>query len=1042
MILFLMLLCCLGAHAQSTDSIEIRQLGPHNDTVVRAVGEPGRYIGFDVIADGKLVAPVRFTSHALIYCPTAKAVDAGNTSTLIFDGLQAAPECGLKLERSRIGITLIAQQFPVVSFDLRIAGFSTERWQQAVGKQPFHFLTLGMPEATVWHHRGWLNAAPRADLFPLLLDAHVGTPELSAYPYNREWSATPPLAAHPLPIIGLWAPKSGLYAAWDFQAARLTDNSERDIATGFCNRLIVPANPNQRQPPEETLPAIDAAALAGHQAKDEPQLPFEVRTRLEIDRAGLGKFVALVYPYGGTGYQQCVYPQPGAHLASRAALDYSLDLHDTDDPNLFLWQTWWADDAVRSRLPQAPPVVDLTWIGAEDHLKTLPGAPAGSILAGVEAQFQVPGTRLISGWSWHNESAVAAPAKRGDRARIAALEQEAATIARYAKRFMAEKEPCVYWEMPLTGRWTDDWGATVTALHNANGWAAGRLLLDLYRYDGKKSYLPLVEGVFNWTRHMVWTRNEFADAPSLSFAIGGTLADAFLLDYYFTFKNDPDRRTRALEALELARAFTYRTMVMWTADSDHHDALDSAFLWEPNSGRDGTGAAGGNEVSWNLDTLAQVAVHTGDPILLWALQGSLSRRHLLYQGADHDTLAEYRAADFTEGYGLAPGNVYGGPGKRAAYGFGGQLAMLEPVGDTTVRVIAGEKAALAFNRDGAHTTLGDYRCTGDGDFAFTVRSARPAVDLTVTFPGVDLSDRPVYLRRNAIMKIPLKAGERVLRDPNALWSLIVKDVHAGDMVVIGDPDLAAADKLPCAPPLVQKPGSLPIMIDRPFMPVQLPDDVTLDADWRHNEYAGLLGGLHRIYGIPFALTAPQVRGADGDVRLNTPVTGAQELYLLYAPGVPAAHTLPDGPTASRQRADEATRPNTKNRLGSSTSGNEETHRELEDALPTPVLDDGTRLKPDGPIPTLAWRAWPPVQTRRLLAQSYQIPAGRAVVGIDALGVVIVAATALGDSPAASETAREIAAGLAAGRQEYATLVLSERQMAARRVISTHSVKRR
>jgi hypothetical protein len=1036
-----MILQMSQASAQDADAPSIQQLGPHNTTVVRAVGEQGRYIGFDVLADEKLVAPIRFTSRGQIFCSQVKATNTGDSSILSFDGLQATPESGLKLERSRIVVTLNAQRFPVVSFDLHIAGFAPDRWQQTLGKQPFHFLTLGMPDAAVWHHRGWLNATPRADLFPLLLDAHVGTPELSAYPYNREWSTTPPLAAHPLPVIGLWAPERGLYAAWDFQAARLTDNSERDIATGYCNRLIVPADPNARQTPEEILPPFDVAALGGLPLSDAVKLPFEERSRLEADRVGAGKFVALVYPYGGVGYQQCVYPQAGAHLASRATLAYSLDLHPADDPNRFLWETWWADDALRTRLPQVPPVVDLSWIGEEGHLKTLPGAPGGSLLAGVEANFQVPGTQLINGWTWHNESAVAAPARRGDHARLAELEREAETLARYAKRFTVAKEPCVYWEKPLIGRWTDEWGgAPVTTLHNANGWAAGRLLLDLYRYDGKKSYLPLVEGVYNWTKHIVWTRNEFADVPSSPFAIGGSLAAAFLLDYYFAFKDDADRRTRALEALEMARSFTYRYMVMWTADNREDDNLDSAFLWEPNSGRDWTGAACSNEVIWNLDTLAQIAVHTGDPVLLWALQGSLSRWHLLYQDVWHDTLSAYRPADFTEGYGLAPGNVYGGPdlqpGKRAAYGFGGPLAMIEPVGETTVRVVAGERAAMAFNREGTHTTLADYRCTDDGDFAFTVRSDRPTIAITITFPGVDLSAKPVSLRRNAISRTTLKPGENLQRDPNALWSLIVTDVHPGDTVVVGDPDLKSADPLPCAPPLALKAGTAPKIALAPFQAIPLPADVTLDADWRQNGYAGLTGGLRRIDGIPFVLTAPQVQGARNDIRLKTPISAAQKVYLLYAPMLQQA-TAPAEGDASPAQQPRPTQINTKDktRLEQTNLLPVTVGAKLEDTLPTPVLDDGARLKPDSANGALAWRAWPPVHTQRLLAAGYTVPQGRSVVAIDAAGASVVAATALLRLPGATETAERVEAALAASRQAYADLLATERGVAALRVIA-------
>jgi hypothetical protein len=115
-------------------------------------------------------------------------------------------------------------------------------------------------------------------------------------------------------------------------------------------------------------------------------------------------------------------------------------------------------------------------------------------------------------------------------------------------------------------------------LHNANGWAAGIVLVDFYRHDRTAEYLPLSDGVFNWTKHFVWTRNEFADVPSSPFAIGGTLSAAFLLDYYFAFKNDPERSARAREAVELARKVTYRYMPAWACDNDRDDNLDASPL--------------------------------------------------------------------------------------------------------------------------------------------------------------------------------------------------------------------------------------------------------------------------------------------------------------------------------------------------------------------------------------------------------------------------------------------------------------------------------
>ena len=82
-------------------------------------------------------------------------------------------------------------------------------------------------------------------------------------------------------------------------------------------------------------------------------------------------------------------------------------------------------------------------------------------------------------------------------------------------------------------------------------------------------------------------------------------------------------------------------MIAWASDNDHDDNLDSSFLWEPNSGRDWTGTACANEVHWNLDTLVQVFVNCGDPILHHYLRGALERWHLLYKDITQDSLAEY-----------------------------------------------------------------------------------------------------------------------------------------------------------------------------------------------------------------------------------------------------------------------------------------------------------------------------------------------------------------------------------------------------------------
>ncbi len=778
------------------------------------------------------------------------AANKGAASTLVFDNLQAAPDCGLALQHSRVVVTLVQQQFPTVAFDLNLTSFSSREWQQAIGLQPFHFLTLGLPEATVWHQRGWLFATPRADLFPLLLDVHAGMPELSAS-YNHEWSATPPLSAHALPVVGLWSPARKLYIGWDFQASRIGDNSERDIATGFCNRLIVPVEPRIRQPIEETQPPAsplpDADAPRSRNGKPpshrDPRtrrpLSYDQQASRELDHSGVGKFVALVYPQGGADARQPAYPKAGTRLSSRATLTFNTDLSDTDDPNRFLWQNWWNTPSIYSHLANVPLVNDLSWLPTSTLLQTLTPAPQNSLLTVADDQYHIPGSLLLAGQNTLNESQVETAFHTDSQTQLTQLQADAQTLLHYAKHFTLDKEPCVYWEQPLAGEWTTQWGGEpATTLHSHSGWAAARLLLDLYKeekrrreeekkrrkaeqnehtsaslltQEGEKhpnsSLLPTIDGVFNWTKRVVWTRGRLGDSPASASVEDGASAIAFLLDYYFTFKDDlteDAHHTRALQALELARTFAYRYLIMWTGNGDSGGAENSAFLWERRSGQE---PAGGAQDGENLDALAQVAVHTGDPILMWALRGSLSRGTALFQNMPQQAVVK-EAADQER----TPGTTLTSTAASMS------LHMMEPVGDTQMRVLCGERAALAFDRNAQTLNVRDYRCTSSGDFAFTLRAGDTSLvspantrrfSVTITFPYVDLSRKTVAVRHGNVTQKTLDPGAELMREPDAFWSLIVRNLRDGDTVIVGKPDLSAANRLPVAPPRATINGLLP-----------------------------------------------------------------------------------------------------------------------------------------------------------------------------------------------------------------------------------------
>jgi len=189
--------------------------------------------GFDVYAEGRPVAPIRLAANGAIVADNV----VSNAMGLILSGLHTSDPLAVTFATNDyVSVTLPApgdtNAEPVVQFRLTLGQFNTNRWLALFpdGPAPFHFLVCPMATAQVWHQRGWLNATPYADPFPLLQDVHTGSPEISCL-WNRNWSYICPLGAHPIPMIGLWDPSAALYVGYDFQGARATDQSERYIAT-------------------------------------------------------------------------------------------------------------------------------------------------------------------------------------------------------------------------------------------------------------------------------------------------------------------------------------------------------------------------------------------------------------------------------------------------------------------------------------------------------------------------------------------------------------------------------------------------------------------------------------------------------------------------------------------------------------------------------------------------------------------------------------------------------------------------------------------
>jgi hypothetical protein len=747
----LLLICALlfaaalaaGQAARSPAPIEVRL--PRGTMSLHIAGEPGRYTGFDLQLDERRLFPVRFGSAGAITCERAVFTPTKTGGSLLFDNLTAGEETGLILERSTLRVSLSDGHFPVVTIDLHVKSFDPNRWRRRFGNNPFHFLTLGFPEAAILHQHGWLIPTPTTDPFPMLDDVPVGSVRRSAYPYNRQWTLRTALDQQAMPVIGLWSPRARLYAGWDFLRPEALATS--GICSACCNRLLLPAG--------RGTGLDDAPASADRQA----------------DIRGVSRFVALVYPRGEHDDRQFDYPRGGEELAVTARLIAYSDLDDTDDPNRRIWESWWTDPETAALLPYVPGAMHF-------------GAPRDDEASQPGPLLDVAGGWNVSEPGWIEQNPVDLAYAQRDTDQIRLREREAALLLRTLRRFHVDGDACVYWTTPWRGPdenpKSQDTEEAVR-LHHAGGWAAGRLLLSVYRHKTKLAVLPAIDGVLSWAKHVVWQR--WNGAPAKVTLTDEALRISFLLDYYATFIHDFDRRELALKALELAHSGAYRALIMRPTQS-----VLPAFTWETTNASSSSDPEQGEHTSRTalsglstpsasssgnteqgehlgaaLIAIGRVAVATGDPILLWALRGTLAGTRL--------------------------------PAKESV-----EIArkLLSSPGD--LHVFAGEKAAFSLTREGISGTVIGGRRAESGDLALTLRCSHSPFSVTLTVPGADLSGRAVTIVRDRIVRIPARSGENLVRGAAGLETITVTGLRDGDTLQIGDPALARTESLIVRPP--------------------------------------------------------------------------------------------------------------------------------------------------------------------------------------------------------------------------------------------------
>lgn len=815
----------------------------------------GRWAGFRVAdAQGEAVS-VRFGSLGDL---TARAVTAA-ADGLVFDGLEAVASPRLE-PGSRVAVRLLpGSPYPEVDFHLVLGGFDQAAWEQAHGQAPFHFLVCSLPGAEVFYQRGWPIGTPVAEMYPIAGEFNAGR-TCGAF-WSRDWSYAPPIGAYPVPAAGLWKPSDRRFVAYDFTGARLTDHSEKNIGTAYAWR-----------------------------------------------HRDAGEFFCLVWPYA-RNYQHLRYPSGPATVSSRFRLLFSREIGGEDDPSAFL-QAWvWS--TYRDLLPGVPALSDLSWLPGGCRPAGF-GKPAlGRLYAEDKGPFFTPGSITAGGIGYDPNSPVEYAYRHGDRQAIANLKEDIEYLLPRTTRLTIAGDECCFWQYPLSGDGAPMFGPGVPTLHTCWGWGVAHALLETWRAENtadggpppaghgsrEERLLPYVDGALRYTRHILYTRNDYPDVPAAQFAWGAAPACTFCLRYYYTFREDPERRELAALAYKLARSMLYRYLAIWASDNDEMDNLDSSFLMEPNAGYPWLGAACSNEVWAFTFALAEVYVATGDPILGHYLRGQLATWHQLYKDTLAPSMAAYATDALTERYGLYD-EAAQARGTRADYGgiWGSAEALLWPIGSAVARVLCGERAAMAFDRDGLHTDIAEYRCYGGGKVSFRLvrQAADGPADITVTFPFFTLRGAPVEIIAADGARRTLSEGSGVRSWETRPDALHIAGVSGGEVVVIGgeyDParpvlgcPIAKARALPAERVLERVPGFRVLNLAREARTV-------VRCDWNDPaSYAGLPAGLRSVCGVPLYIVEPELNGGRCAVRDQRVAVGLRGRYLfaLLGKGDPGA----------------------------------------------------------------------------------------------------------------------------------------------------------
>lgn len=697
--------------------------------------------------------------------------------------------------------------YPKVDFSLDIKSFSKLKWENSwKEKVPLYFLECIMNKAQMFYLGGFLYPSPKVDPFPISRPRMRGN-------WGKDWSYAPAMGATPLPAVGLWAPKSGKFVAYEFQDARNTDKSSKYIASSY---------------------------FAG--TKAHPQ-----------------QFFALLYPYQ-RHWTELTYPEQPELVKTHFTIVYDLNIYSYDDPNMFMTNYIW--NKYKDFLPGAPRMNDLSYLPPLDSVQMLLyfGGPANLLQRG--------------GWHLKNDAETAASwfAREGtahaymtdDTQTINRLKNQINYLISKAQKETINGDECIYWKYPLSGSWQDkSGGEKATTARHIQTWDIGVTMLEIYKHDKDLSLLPYIDGILRWTEHYLYTRGAITDLPWAQFAaFDAADGGQFLLDYYHTFKNDTERKQMAKEALRLARVLVYKGLHPYTNDPDETDRFNPTFLFQAVNDNWFYGKVTFQEMGLMLKTMIVVYTETGDPILKYYIRGALEKWGRGYI-KDSDNLFGFlfNTAENIEVFGEMS-SKYSRPGGRTPYNVWFATAFrryAEPIKGTTMRVVVGKKAAIAFDWGTTGVDITDYTYGLGDNFSFKLLSSiDKQINIVVSAPYRDLRGKKVYVNNNL-----LSQDRYTYNNATEGEDVYIRGIKNGDVIHIGQSIKGKVVQLEDFHP--RQSHSEKYFDVLGFRSINLEpycnDRLDKKWDWDNaDSWAGLIPGEHFYKGIPFFIVDPEVNG--------------------------------------------------------------------------------------------------------------------------------------------------------------------------------------